>query len=119
MKYGAFVREALEEKKKTRELFRKRMISEVFEVLAGLSEKVTFDEAFLFGSLVRPYAFNDHSDIDIGFLNLDNDVFFFTIAFLSERLGRDVDVVQLETAGRIRTKILKEGIRWRKKKSIS
>ena len=87
MKYGTFVREALEEKKKTRELFRKRMISEVFEVLDGLSEKVTFDEAFLFGSLVRPYAFNDHSDIDIGFLNLDNDVFSLPSLFYLNGLG--------------------------------
>lgn len=119
MRYGVLVREVLEEKKKARELFRKRIISEVFEVLDSLSERVTFDEAFIFGSLTQPYAFDDTSDIDIGFLNLDDDMYLFTIAFLSEQLGRDVDVVQIETAGKIRTKILKEGILWRKKKSIS
>lgn len=119
MRYGTLVREALEEKKKIREVARKKMVMEVFKALERLSEQVRFDEAFVFGSLTQPYTFGNHSDIDIGFVNLQDDTFFFTIAFLSGQLGRDVDVVQLETAGRIRTKILKEGLRWTKKKSVS
>ncbi len=119
MKYGVLVREALEERKQKREAFRKKILTEVFKGLGRLSEQVTFDEAFVFGSLMQPYAFYDKSDIDIGFVNLPDDRFFFTIAFLSGHLGRDVDVVQLETAGRIRSKILKEGIRWTKRKLVS
>jgi len=118
MRYGVLVRAALEETRQRREAVRKKMVTEVFKALEELSARVRFNEAFLFGSLVRPYAFNDHSDIDLAFSHLSNDVFFFTIAFLSERLGRDVDVVQIEKASRIRTRILKEGIRWTKKNSV-
>jgi predicted nucleotidyltransferase len=119
MQYGTLVRKALEEKKYHQEALRQQTITEVFAVLERLSQRVTFDQAFLFGSLVRPYTFYDHSDIDIGFVNLHDDQIFWVIAFLSRQLGRDVDVVQLEKAGRIRAKILQEGIPWMKKNSVS
>lgn len=114
IKYGSYVKEAIEEKRNKRESLRKKMLSNIFDALDRLYEKVRFDEAFLFGSITKPYTFNETSDIDIGFLNLADEDFFFTISFLSEKLGRDVDVFQLESAKNLRKKVLKEAISWTK-----
>lgn len=113
-KYDVLVRAALEKQKQHRETVRQKTLATVLDALAELAQQVPFQEAFLFGSLVRPYAFKAESDVDIAFAQLSNEAFFFTSAFLSRRLGREVDVVQLEQAGRIRATILKEGIRWTK-----
>ena len=115
MRYGVFVKAALEKRKNMREMFRQSLLAEVWKALACLAEHVGFDEAVVFGSLVRPFAFSEHSDIDIGFFHLPDDGFFFTIAFLSGCLGRDVDVIQIEKSGEFVAKILKEGVRWTKK----
>jgi predicted nucleotidyltransferase len=113
--YGLYLKKAIKEKRDKRETLRKKVLAEIFEALDSLYVRVKFDEAFLFGSVTRPYAFNETSDVDIGFLNLKDEDFFSSISFLSERLGRDVDVVQLESVEGLRQKVLKGAISWTKK----
>lgn len=78
-----------------------------------LSKKIAFEEAYLFGSITKPYHFSDRSDIDVGFIGLKDENFFRAMAVLSNELGKEVEVVQLE-GHRMAEKIKREGIRWTK-----
>ncbi len=50
--------------------------------------------------------------MDFAFLGLEKDKFFYTVAFLSNYLEREVDVVEMEKV-KFREKIKKEGIKWK------
>jgi predicted nucleotidyltransferase len=52
-------------------------------------------QAYLFGSLLRPYHFGEHSDVDLAIETLEAENFFRAMAALSEDLGREVDLVEL------------------------
>lgn len=105
--------EVLAKKRKKREKIRRQQVRKVFAALDKLAGAVKFQEAYIFGSLTRPYAFFPESDVDIAFFGLKDEEFFKTMVFLSSVLGRDVDVLQLEDH-RLKNKILREGIRWKK-----
>jgi predicted nucleotidyltransferase len=66
----------------------------------------------LFGSITRPYRFNEFSDVDLA---LDAEVpgvsIYQLISLLSERLGRRVDVLLLSEC-RFRDKIIAQGELW-------
>ncbi|GAB6274715.1 MAG: hypothetical protein STSR0004_15800 [Peptococcaceae bacterium] len=102
--------EVIKEKEEKREALRVAQIKKVLEALDKLAEQLSFKEAYLFGSLVKPYAFYPESDIDIGFTDLKDADFFKAMAFLSSELGREVDVIQME-GHRLTPKIFKEGLR--------
>lgn len=95
-----------------RERKRRELLARTISALNKLSSRVKFRGAYIFGSITKPYMFFDSSDVDIAFLGLEEDKLFFTVAFLSEEIGRDVDVIELEKAP-FKDKILREGIRWR------
>ncbi len=96
MKYGYYSDIAVQEKKEKREEERKRILQRTTDALNLLAREVKFSEAYIFGSLIHPYNFRDDSDVDIGFLGLADEDFFKAIALLSNEIGRDVDVIQLE-----------------------
>jgi predicted nucleotidyltransferase len=102
---------ALDRDEQKREDVRKLLIEKAFGVLAELNKMVPFKEAYLFGSIAKPYGFRDRSDIDVAFAGLEDAGFFKVMSFLSSELGRDVDVVQLE-GHRLSDKIRRKGIRW-------
>jgi predicted nucleotidyltransferase len=106
--------EVIEKKRKEREDLRLHVIAQILKAIDGLSGEITFDEAYLFGSVTKPFRFVESSDIDIGFVGLDDRHFFEAMSYLSEEAGRDVDVVQLEDH-RLADKIKKGGIRWKRK----
>ena len=83
-------------------------------LLPSLSRKYGFQSAYLFGSLTKAGRFRDDSDVDVAIAGLKNDKYFAFIAELSERLGREVDVVQIERH-RFRKQIEESGIKWEKK----
>ena len=78
-----------------------------------LGGEIAFDEAYLFGSVSKPFRFSESSDIDIGFVGLDNRHFFKVMSYLSEETGHDVDIVQIEDH-RLADKIKRGGVRWRR-----
>ncbi|RDV84797.1 nucleotidyltransferase domain-containing protein [Ammonifex thiophilus] len=87
----------LERKRKEREEVRKKLLEQTFKALERLAQIYSFEEAYIFGSLVKPGRFLPGvSDIDIAIAGLDDKDFFPTAAFLSSELGTDVDLVQLE-----------------------
>lgn len=95
-------------KKQRTELLRAEMLSKIKAALSALSEEISFEAAYVFGSILRS-SFSEDSDIDIAFTGLADKDFFKAMAFLSSILERDVDVIQLE-GHRLREKVLKEGL---------
>lgn len=102
---------AIEREKKEREELRKLLLGKVFDVLALMNKAFPFQEAYIFGSISKPFNFTERSDVDIAFVGLDDKHFFQAMSFLSGELGVSVDIVQLENH-RLAEKIRKEGIKW-------
>lgn len=107
------IKEAYEKKSERREKLRTEVLEKVFEALEDLSDKVVFDEAYIFGSVAAPRRFREDSDVDIAFKGLDKDRLFFAVGFLSNALERDVNIVEIERI-RFRDKIERVGLRWKK-----
>lgn len=112
-KYLYLLTEKRKREREKAELIRQKLLEEVKKLLSSLCQLIPFEEAYIFGSLVKPEAFFVESDIDIAFYGLKDKDFIKAISFLSRHIGRDVDVVQLE-GYRLEEKIKKEGIRWTK-----
>ncbi len=110
--YGHFVDIKKEESKKRLEQMRKKMLSELDQTLSDLYREVKFEEAIVFGSITRRYCFKRNSDIDVAFRGLSDEDFFQTMAYLSERMKRNVDIIQLEKPCRFKEKIVDSGIKW-------
>ena len=106
--------EALETKKKAQENLRLQLLEKLIRALDALSTMLPFKKAYIFGSITKPFGFSERSDIDVGFVGLQDDHFFRAMSFLSANLGVDVDIIQLETH-RLGEKIKREGTRWKKK----
>jgi predicted nucleotidyltransferase len=104
----------IEKKSKKKEEQRLGIIEKVLAAIDKLSLEIAFKEAYLFGSVTKPHRFSERSDLDIGFLGLDDRDFFRVMSYLSREVGRDVDVIQLEEH-RLTDKIKTGGIRWKRK----
>ncbi|MBE9204432.1 nucleotidyltransferase domain-containing protein [Synechocystis salina LEGE 06099] len=68
-------------------------------------------EAYLFGSVIRPYGFTTHSDVDLAVEQIDPQLFFQAMADLSERLEREVDLVELSKC-HFGDRLRQKGIKW-------
>jgi len=110
----ALLDEVIEKNRKKQEDLRLCVIEKILTAIDKLSEEIAFKEAYLFGSVIKPFRFSEISDIDIGFIGLDNRHFFKVMSYLVEETGRDVDIVQLEDH-QLANKIKRGGIRWRRK----
>ena len=106
--------QAIRDRKEAREKRRLDLLRDALWALDKLTHQIAFDEAYLFGSITKPYHFSNASDLDIGFIGLKDEDFFRVMAFLSQEIGIEVEVVQLERH-RMMEKIKGEGIRWRRK----
>ncbi|HOJ27480.1 MAG TPA: nucleotidyltransferase domain-containing protein [Spirochaetota bacterium] len=104
----------IHQKKEERERIRCELLEKVHTVIGELHSVIAFKEAYIFGSIIRPYSFTENSDIDIGFIGLDDKDLFKAMSFLSARLGYEVDVIQIERH-RLGATILSEGLQWKKK----
>lgn len=110
----ALIDETIDRKRKEREVKRLQLIERLSGTLKRLSKRVSFDEAYIFGSVIKPHRFAELSDIDIGFIGLKDEAFFKTISFISDEIGLEVDVIQLE-GHRLAEKVKREGMRWTQK----
>ncbi len=109
----SIIKEVYRKRSEENEGLRKDVLEEVFNALDRLSEEVSFEEAYIFGSVTEPHRFNRFSDVDIAFKALDKDRLFYVTAFLSGLLERDVNIIELESI-HFRDKIEKRGILWKK-----
>ncbi len=108
MQQTALIDEYKKRKKEKAENLRAELLSKIRSALSELLKAVHFEEAYIFGSILT-LSFSWESDIDIAFIGLRDKDLFRAMAFLSDYLGRDVDVIQLE-GHRLREKIRREGI---------
>jgi predicted nucleotidyltransferase len=65
---------------------------------------------YITGSLITPYKFRTHSDIDIVAEGFPPDKYFLAIAELEEILSRKVEIIELERC-RFAQKIIKTGLK--------
>ncbi len=105
--------ELLEERDAARRRRRLQVREEVRARLrAALAQLIPGEKVIVFGSLVRPGAFNDRSDVDLALEREPPQMSDYQLASrLMEMLQRPVDVVLLERS-RLRAKILREGEVW-------
>ncbi len=104
---------SLAEKRARLERLRKDQVARTTEALSALAGQMDFDDAYLFGSITKKGKFRNRSDVDIGFVGLKGRDVLRATAFLSGKLGMNVDVVQLE-GYRLARKIMQEGVRWKR-----
>lgn len=95
-----------------RERLRISTLIVVKRALEVLSQQYKFQEAWIFGSVTRPYNYSPASDIDIGLEGLDKFQLYAFVGAIQDSLDRSVDVVRLEET-RLAAKIKKEGILWK------
>ncbi|MGC8657487.1 MAG: nucleotidyltransferase family protein [Desulfomonilaceae bacterium] len=101
----------LARKAEEREKLRQTVLVRLDEALKALSEKYSWTEIFIFGSVILEGAFYEKSDVDIGIEGLDPLDHYAFVADISSLLERDVDVVLLEECG-FAEKIKKKGQKW-------
>jgi uncharacterized protein len=102
---------ALERRRALNEQQRLAALTRVTAWLETQGDLYDIQEAYLFGSIARPYQFSEHSDVDVAAENIRPDRFFDAMASLSEALERDVDLVELLKCP-FAAKIRQQGIRW-------
>ena len=105
---------AVEKERTERETLRLRALEKLSDALARGSKELAFEDAYIFGSVTKPFRFSEISDIDVGFVGLNDRDFFKMMSYLSAETGFDVDIVQLEDH-RLADKVKREGIRWKRK----
>jgi predicted nucleotidyltransferase len=65
---------------------------------------------YITGSIIKPYTFGKHSDIDIATEGLPSEIYFKSVGQLTEILDRQVEIIELEQC-RFADKIKKTGIK--------
>ena len=93
---------------------RQELLQKTIKALSSLSRKFPFQAAYIFGSILKRKRFYYDSDIDIAVAGLAGKDFFSFMAKAAEILGRDVDVVQIESH-RLKDKIVEEGLFWKRR----
>ncbi|HAP32172.1 MAG TPA: hypothetical protein DCQ14_03855 [Firmicutes bacterium] len=107
------IREIYKKKADAREKTRINTIGQLCAALEKLAQEVSFAEAYIFGSVIKPYRFGDASDLDIAFKELERDRLYTVISFLSDYLQREVNAVHMEDV-HFQEKIVREGMRWKR-----
>lgn len=96
--------------REAREQARREMLCRINEAL--VSVQVPVGDVYLFGSVVTPGRFGDSSDIDIAIHRTEPRPYFDLKIHLERRLGREVDLVELESCS-FAVSIIRKGILWK------
>ncbi len=113
LKYKIYWKEKAKKEKEKMEHRRKSMISAIKKCASILKEKYNVKKIILFGSLSRERIIDEHSDIDIAVVGLDNKKYFEALNLLYEIVpkGVDIDLITIESIDEeFRKHILKKGI---------
>ena len=97
------------DKRRLREVARIEVLEELQKALA--EAPVHVGEAYVFGSLAAPFAFDARSDLDIAVRAMDPREYFSLKCYLEERMRREVDLVEMESCG-FADSIRRRGLRW-------
>jgi predicted nucleotidyltransferase len=105
--------EALIRRKEALEQERQTTLQQVKQWLAVNGKRYGIEQAYIFGSLIRPNRFTQQSDVDLAVEFIEPEQMFMAMTALVEATGREVDFIELSKcpfAHRIR----QEGILWTK-----
>jgi uncharacterized protein len=108
-----FLDEAIIRRKQTLEQERQKTFEQVKQWLAVNGNKYGIEQAYLFGSLIRPHHFKQQSDVDLAVESIKPEDLFMAMTALAEALGRDVDLVELVKCP-FAHRIPQEGVLWTK-----
>ncbi len=97
-----------EKEKEQQESERKSLLKKTISILEKEFKGSTV-EVYLVGSILRPFSFSTHSDIDVVLKNYIGDRFDFW-AKLEREIGRKVEIIPFETC-RFQEFVIKEGFR--------
>lgn len=94
---------------------RRELLAKVKKSLDRLKSEIEFEDAYIFGSILKPYRFSSDSDIDVCFVGLRVEDFFKAWATLTEYLPYDdIQIFRIEEID-FKDRVIKGGIRWSKK----
>lgn len=100
----------LREKKKKRELLKRKAVDEIYRLTSLLKEKFHFESCYIHGSLLSD-SFKTHSDIDIVVKGLKISDFFKAYAFLIRHSSYTIDLKPFEDlTDDLKRKILEKGV---------
>lgn len=102
-------RTAIAKKNLRREARRRRQLAELRSQLREYFARKKVARVYLTGSIIRPGAFDEDSDIDIAVRGLEDD-FFRVSAELEALVGRDLDLIELERCP-FAAQVEREGVR--------
>lgn len=103
--------EALAQRKARNEADRQHLLAKTLRLLDELGPGYKIERAYLFGSLTKPGRFHPKSDVDIAVERIDPLRFFEAMSEFFNRLGREVDLVELDKC-HFADKIRREGVLW-------
>lgn len=105
--------EALARRKARNETERQRVLAKTLRLLDELGPTYKIERAYVFGSTVKPGRFHADSDVDIAVEQIDPRRFFEAMSEFFNRLGREVDLVELDKC-HFAHRIRQTGILWEK-----
>ncbi len=103
----------LRRKRQENEKIRQQTLRQLLRALPQLAARYGFERAYVFGSLAKKGRFQKTSDVDLAVEGLTDEKYFTFWAELSELVGREVDVVQIERH-HLKKRIIESGIEWKK-----
>ncbi len=109
--------ESLKTKRDSLEKQRRAILQQVQNVLKTLAKRYSWDDIYIFGSLIKEGKFTGKSDVDIAVKGLSKFEHFSFVGDISVLLERDVDVIRLEDC-HFSDSIISGGMRWTSKQSL-
>jgi predicted nucleotidyltransferase len=103
----------LRKEQQENEKMRKQMLQHLLRSLPQLAARYGFARAYVFGSLTKKDRFRKASDVDLAVEGLSDEKYFTFMAELSDLLGREVDVIQIEKH-HLKNRILEIGLEWKR-----
>ena len=101
--------QALAQKRRERERDRRDTLARLPDLLA--SAPIALSDAIVFGSILRPGAFHDRSDVDIAIPSVAPRCYFELKSHLEDDLCREVDLVELDRC-HFAASIARDGLPW-------
>lgn len=96
------------QKKEKNEEERKEILQKIIQILKEELQGSPV-EVFLVGSIVRPFSFSEHSDVDIVLKNFKGDRFDFWTK-IEGKISRSIEIILFEKC-HFQEFVIKEGIR--------
>jgi len=88
------------------------LLEKIKQWLDQFDDRYGIKTAYIFGSITQPQKFTQESDIDIAVEQINTNDLFTVIGFISEALGRDVDVIEINKC-HFANQIRQSGILWK------